>query len=237
MNINDIFEIDEVKFDRAHNRVFALNPNLADHNTIYFTTDTHTIVMNGQEYGCSITKLVQGYYHENEFYEDSAHTKKITPNTSDIYVDKPSGKNYRYNGSQYVELSDFILYPATSDSLGGVIIGGGINVSNTGLISIKSATSDSLGGIKVGDNLSITADGVLSATGGGASYTPGDGINIESNIISVKPDISDNKSTILIGTNGIKVRYDSDYFSSNTNGLIFYESTDEDIENIFKEND
>jgi len=59
---------------------------------------------------------------------------------------------------------------ATNESLGGVIIGDGLTISENGILSAEAqtftltpATHDSLGGIKVGDGLSITGGGVLTA--------------------------------------------------------------------------
>lgn len=47
--------------------------------------------------------------------------------------------------------------------------------------TLPTASSDTLGGVKVGDGLDIDADGVLSATGsgGGQEYVAGDGISID----------------------------------------------------------
>ena len=63
------------------------------------------------------------------------------------------------------------LEPATRTTLGGVIIGNGINVDANGLISIEEiepyelpvATSNTLGGVKIGENIDIN-NGVISVT-------------------------------------------------------------------------
>ena len=63
------------------------------------------------------------------------------------------------------------LEPATRTTLGGVIIGNGINVDANGLISIEEiepyelpvATANILGGVKIGNNIDID-DGVISVT-------------------------------------------------------------------------
>ena len=59
---------------------------------------------------------------------------------------------------------------ATNESLGGIIVGEGLTISENGILSAEAqtftltpATADSLGGIKVGDGLSITGSGVLTA--------------------------------------------------------------------------
>lgn len=52
-----------------------------------------------------VDDVVEGYYYNSNFYEDSAHTELITPETSKIYVDLPTSKTYRWGGSEYVEIS------------------------------------------------------------------------------------------------------------------------------------
>lgn len=63
-------------------------------------------------------------------------------------------------------------------------------IDGTTSIDLPIASADQLGVVKIGDNLSITADGTLSATGGGSSYTAGDGIDITSGVISVDSTIA-----------------------------------------------
>lgn len=74
--------------------------------------------------------------------------------------------------SPWVNLSSgceaYILPAASTEELGGVKIGDGIDLSEDGLISVKeyslpTARKDRLGGIKVGKNLNISNDGILSA--------------------------------------------------------------------------
>lgn len=45
-----------------------------------------------------------GYYDNGTFYEDSAHTTPITPETNGIYVDLGEDKLYLYDGTSYVEI-------------------------------------------------------------------------------------------------------------------------------------
>lgn len=52
-----------------------------------------------------VDDVIEGYYYNDNFYEDSAHTELITPETSKIYVDLPTNKSYRWGGSEYVEIS------------------------------------------------------------------------------------------------------------------------------------
>lgn len=75
----------------------------------------------------------------------------------------------------------FILSPATTDALGGVIVGTGLTVSPEGLLStipptpytLPMASPTVLGGVKVGSGLAIDGAGVLSATAtGGVPVVP-----------------------------------------------------------------
>lgn len=52
-----------------------------------------------------VDDVIEGYYYNDNFYSDSAHTELITPETSKIYVDLPTNKSYRWGGSEYVEIS------------------------------------------------------------------------------------------------------------------------------------
>lgn len=52
-----------------------------------------------------VDDVIEGYYYNDNFYSDSAHTELITPETSKIYVDLPTNKTYRWGGSEYVEIS------------------------------------------------------------------------------------------------------------------------------------
>lgn len=52
-----------------------------------------------------VDDVIEGYYYNDNFYEDSAHTELITPETSKIYVDLPTNACYRWGGTEYVEIS------------------------------------------------------------------------------------------------------------------------------------
>lgn len=97
-------------------------------------------------------------------------------------VDKTDGQGLFWNEEQQKwinkDVEKITMIPASKDTLGGVIIGDGINVDSDGKISVNgggasyelpAATAEKLGGIKVGDGLTITSDGTLSVHG---SETP-----------------------------------------------------------------
>lgn len=47
-----------------------------------------------------------GYYYNDRFYEDSAHTEIIEPSTQYYYGDIPSGNYYQYSSNSYSKLTD-----------------------------------------------------------------------------------------------------------------------------------
>lgn len=76
--------------------------------------------------------------------------------------------------------SSYVLPAATRTSLGGVIIGEGINLNADGTISVSGgqsyvlpiASSGTLGGIKIGSGLEVKDDGTVNVTvQAGSSYT------------------------------------------------------------------
>ena len=104
-----------------------------------------------------------------QFKQSDVRTITITRPTDDVYA-----LDIEYEGAHYTfggEGSMFILNPATTSTLGGIIVGDNLTIDSDGKLNavvgtytLPVATSNTLGGIKVGANLSITEDGVLSAT-------------------------------------------------------------------------
>lgn len=65
-------------------------------------------------------------------------------------------------------IQNYILPPATTSKLGGIIVGSGLTVTSNGTLSstqasMSPATSTAIGGIIVGSGLSVAANGTLSA--------------------------------------------------------------------------
>ena len=64
----------------------------------------------------------------------------------------------------------YVLPPATTSTLGGVIIGDNLSVDGSGRVSatagqtyvLPAATTSALGGVKIGTGVSVTADGTIS---------------------------------------------------------------------------
>ena len=49
--------------------------------------------------------VIEGYYYNNKFYEESTHTTEIIAEKGKIYVDLSTETTYRYSGSLYIEVS------------------------------------------------------------------------------------------------------------------------------------
>lgn len=65
----------------------------------------------------SVGEIINGYFYNNSFYEDSAHTILITPDISDIYVDLDTNKSYRWNGlDRFIEISESLAIGVTDNS-------------------------------------------------------------------------------------------------------------------------
>ena len=74
-----------------------------------------------------VDDVIEGYYYNDLFYVDSAHTQQITGEQGKIYVDLNTNDSYRYTGSVYIKVSSPITFdsaptagsnnPVTSDGL------------------------------------------------------------------------------------------------------------------------
>lgn len=67
------------------------------------------------------------------------------------------------------------LQPATTETLGGIIVGDNLEITKEGILSavaapyeLPKASAETLGGVKIGQGVSIDANGVISVTGGGS---------------------------------------------------------------------
>lgn len=63
-----------------------------------------------------VDDVIEGYYYNSKFYEDSAHTTEITGTTGKIYVDLSTNKTYRWSGSGYTEISASLALGTTSST-------------------------------------------------------------------------------------------------------------------------
>ena len=60
-----------------------------------------------------VDDVIEGYYYNNKFYEESSHTTVITGETGKIYVDLTSNLSYRWSGSAYIAISNPITIDTT----------------------------------------------------------------------------------------------------------------------------
>lgn len=63
-----------------------------------------------------VDDIIEGYYHNGKFYEDSAYTKEISGETGKIYVDLPANLTYRWSGTAYVLISSSLALGETSST-------------------------------------------------------------------------------------------------------------------------
>lgn len=64
-----------------------------------------------------VDDVVEGYFSGSTFYEDAAHTRRISPEAGKIYVDlSGTNKTYRWGGSAYVEISASLALGETSST-------------------------------------------------------------------------------------------------------------------------
>lgn len=53
-----------------------------------------------------VDDVIEGYINDEKFYSDSTHTTAITGESGKIYVDIPTGKEYRFSGTGYISISN-----------------------------------------------------------------------------------------------------------------------------------
>jgi hypothetical protein len=133
------------------------NKSVLDNTTASYTTEEQTKLAGLQNYSDFVG---------TDGSTAGTHGLVPAPETTD------DGKYLAADGTWKTVPSSYQLPPATTLTLGGVIIGNGVTVAADGTISVTpyslpTASASTLGGIKVGTGLSIDQNGVLSATGGG----------------------------------------------------------------------
>lgn len=67
----------------------------------------------------SAKDVVEGYYYNNKFYEEAAHTTEITGETGKLYVSKDTDKIYRFENNSYSEIANTdVMTGATASAAG-----------------------------------------------------------------------------------------------------------------------
>lgn len=99
-----------------------------------------------------VDDIVEGYYYNNAWYSDSAHTTRIYGQSDKIYVDLSTDKSYRCSpsgtpgSSGYSETWVDISNPLSAEeiyALCGMPTGGNFNSTKHGLVPAASASGDS----------------------------------------------------------------------------------------------
>ena len=77
-----------------------------------------------------VDDVIEGYYYNGKFYNESAHTTEITGEGGKIYVDLATEKTYRYSGSTYAQVKgDIVVGTSTGTAADGGVVNDHINDS------------------------------------------------------------------------------------------------------------
>ena len=124
-----------------------------------------------------VDDVIEGYYYEGSFYEDSAHTISITGETGKIYIDLTGSKSYRWSGTVFVEItSGGHTYTAGN----GIDISAGDVISSENSNLVNGSATGSLRSVEsAAESSSYTigqyafAEGSLTKASGPASHAEG----------------------------------------------------------------
>lgn len=72
---------------------------------------------------------------------------------------------------EWAGIEQYALTPATKSTMGGVVVGDNIEVTDAGKISVPAATNTTLGVVKAGANVTIDGAGVISVNRGAGINT------------------------------------------------------------------
>lgn len=126
-----------------------------------------------------VDDVIEGYLYEGSFYEDSAHTQAITPESGKIYVDLTSMKTYRWGGSAYAEISESIAIGTTAgtayDGAAGAALATKLATITEGANKVEASTTN--GNIKIDgvETTVYTLDAASIKTTLGAASADNDG--------------------------------------------------------------
>ena len=63
-----------------------------------------------------VDDVIEGYYYNGKFYEESSHTTEIPAEAGKIYTDLSTNKTYRWGGTAYTEISASLALGETSST-------------------------------------------------------------------------------------------------------------------------
>ena len=148
-----------------------------------------------------VDDIVEGYYHNNAWYSDSAHTTRVYGQSDKIYVDLSTDKSYRCSPSGtpgesgYSETWVDISNPLSAEeiyALCGMPTGGNFNSTKHGLVPAASASGDSNRFLR-GDGTWADIPAVITYNLSGTTY----GTSNATQIVTLTPS-SGNKTTAEI---------------------------------------
>ena len=77
------------------------------------TLDSNRKIPNNQ-LPSYVDDVIEGYYHNNQFYEEDTHETVVVAEGGKIYIDIPSGNCYRWGGSTYAKITENLTIGTTS---------------------------------------------------------------------------------------------------------------------------
>ena len=77
------------------------------------TLDSNRKIPNNQ-LPSYVDDVIEGYYHNNQFYEEDTHETLVNAEGGKIYIDIPTGNCYRWGGSTYAKITENLTIGTTS---------------------------------------------------------------------------------------------------------------------------
>lgn len=147
--------------------------------------NTQFLLANGDVTTLGDLTFAAGKFTATKYSPKSALTVNIPTKTSHLENDSSFATQSWVTGQITSATNPYTLPAATSSTLGGIMVGSGLNVTSAGVLSVSSdyatqswvksqitsatnpytlptATVSRLGGVMVGNGLSVTTDGTLS---------------------------------------------------------------------------
>lgn len=69
-----------------------------------------------------VDDVIEGYYYNEKFYKEEAHTTEITGEGGKIYVDVSTNLSYRYSGSTYVQITSSDMVAITNAEIDAICV-------------------------------------------------------------------------------------------------------------------
>ena len=139
-----------------------------------------------------VDDVIEGYYYNNNFYEDEKYTKLITGEAGKIYVDLITSYTYRWSGSTYIAIGHELLakdVKYTGNAMVATTVGGlkagfvlyGHSVENIIDRLVGAYTSPTF----TGSSMNITYNTINKRTETNTDYMIGDTVVLKSVVIKL----------------------------------------------------